>query len=106
MNLDIKADLIKEFIKYNPLSVFFKGTSMLPTIPDNSTIVIHKPDQLEVGRIYVYHDRDPDSFDKYVCHRLVRIEDGQYIFRGDNREKDDLPIDRNSIIGEVKYEKN
>lgn len=104
MNIVSKAELIREFVKHNPLVVSFVGSSMFPTIPDNSMITIHKVNNIKLGRIYIYLDKDPDSFEKLVCHRLIAIHNGKYILKGDNRQIEDPPINIQDILGEVKNE--
>ncbi|QNO15557.1 S24/S26 family peptidase [Alkalicella caledoniensis] len=74
---------------------------MHPTILNYSTVNIVAPRGYEIGKIYAYHD-DLESFPRLVCHRLIKIQGGLYYFKGDNRNKVDVPIKKDFILGEVK----
>ncbi|MEJ2373271.1 MAG: S26 family signal peptidase [Sulfurimonas sp.] len=80
----------------------FKGSSMLPTIPYDCEIIATPLRNIEIGDIYIYLDEDIDSKTKLVCHRLIKLLDGNFLFKGDNRCIADKPISKDKILW--KYE--
>lgn len=79
----------------------FKGTSMLPVINPGAVLQVIKCKKLRVGGIYLYVDRDPDSYSKIVAHRLIKYADKCYYFKGDNRSRIDDPVAKKDVIGEI-----
>ena len=55
---------------------------------------VHEDESLELYHIYGYRN----SKGQIVVHRLISIEDGKYIFRGDNAPGNDSIVRRNQII--------
>jgi len=102
LNFEQSMEIIKILLEEKKcLELTFKGSSMLPTIKPGSRLIINKFNNLSVGKIYVYIDRDLDSFSKIVCHRLYEINKYQYYFKGDNRNIIDNFVEVKDIIGEV-----
>ena len=53
--------------------------SMFPLVPEGAILFFSSPHELRVGDLVVFQ-RSPGE---YVCHRLVRIQDGRYLTWGD-----------------------
>ena len=75
----------------------FMGSSMLPTIPTDCTILLSKVWELMIGEIYVYIS--PEPHESLVCHRLVDRQKEYFLFCGDNRHYLDQAISKDRIIG-------
>lgn len=65
-----------------PLVYYTVGDSMQPLLYQRDThVVVRRPDgRLKPGDIALYH-RPAGS---YVLHRVIRVQDGCYLIRGDN----------------------
>ena len=72
------------------------GDSMSPLIRENDLLVIEPvKEPLEVGNIPLYK-RDSGQ---YVLHRIVKIKNGKYTMKGDNRDFIEKGITDRHIIG-------
>lgn len=74
------------------------GASMLPVIQAGDVLRIrrHLPDELELGKIILYHRSG-----RLIAHRILRIS-GEYLFtRGDSLPSLDPPVRRGEVIGLV-----
>ncbi len=81
--------------------IFFVPTdSMEDVIPAHSLIlaVSVRQEEIRVGDIYVYRrtivkpDANHAAPGFSVVHRLIRMEDGYYVFQGDNTIQPDPPV--------------
>ncbi len=89
----------------NPLpTVFGWGSavvlsgSMEPELPVGALLFIHEEDSYEVGDVVTYQD----EFGNLVTHRLVSLEEGEAVTRGDANNTDDAPFPASNILGKVK----
>lgn len=89
----------------NPLpTVFGWGSavvlsgSMEPELPVGALLVIHREKNYRVGEIVTYED-DSGSL---VTHRLVALENGEAIARGDANNTSDAPFPASQIRGKVR----
>ena len=73
------------------------GTSMLPTIQDNSQCLCVKKESYNVGDIILFF---ADINGKFlgIAHRIVAINSEKIITKGDNNPFLDSPMTKNSII--------
>lgn len=69
------------------------GYSMTPTYKDGDIKIgmrVSSESDIEVDKVYVYEQSDGN----FIIHRLIRIEDSKYIFKGDgNLVEDAEPVD-------------
>jgi signal peptidase I len=79
------------------------GTSMLPTLrPGEGLIIDSEIDRrnLQVGDIIIFSS--PQSNDKNIVHRIIKISQNGYITCGDNnRRQDDHIVQFETIIGKA-----
>jgi len=105
-NIEKNIWLYKQLLEDNLIIEFkFTGNSMSPIIQNQSTILVQKITTIEIGKIYVYFDTISPTL-RLVCHRLIKITNGQLFFKGDNRDIFDSPITIDEIIGVVVEIKN
>ncbi|MDO4618740.1 MAG: signal peptidase I [Clostridia bacterium] len=72
--------------------------SMEPSIKPGSMIITKAQENYEVRDIITYDSGTQTP----VTHRIVRIEDGKFIARGDANNTEDLfPIEKKAVIGKV-----
>ncbi len=90
--------------KGNPLpTVFGSGSavvlsgSMEPELPVGALLFIHREDHYEVGEIVTYED----EYGNLVTHRLVSLENGEAVTRGDVNNTNDAPFPASKILGKV-----
>ena len=79
--------------------VYFVPTeSMEPTIQKNSFILSKRiaVEETQVGDILVY-----EKSHCYIVHRVKRIQNGNFIFQGDNNKNEDPSVATKQIIGKV-----
>jgi signal peptidase len=85
----------------NELMVVLSG-SMAPTFNTGSIVAV-KPiefEQIKPGDIITFKDVDGRT----VTHRVVEINNGELITKGDaNDGKDSVPVSADRIIGQVQY---
>lgn len=63
-----------------------QGTSMLPGIRPGTLAVLHTQPRYQVGDIVGYRSA---TLDTTVLHRIVAVQDGRYVTRGDNNHWSD-----------------
>lgn len=84
------------------LTIFGKGIfqvatgSMEPTIKENDIIVVEKEDEYNVNDIITYRKEND-----YITHRIMQINNGNFITKGDANNANDEAINENMIIGKV-----
>ena len=82
---------------YSALSV--ETGSMEPTISEGDVVIIKDTGDYKIGDIITFlHEGEEIP----TTHRIIQIENGEYVTRGDfNNSKDSLNVKENEIIGEV-----
>jgi len=74
------------------------GTSMLPDFHTGDLVILRKASGYKVGDNAGYHD--PDLGNAIVFHRIFKIEDGKYTFKGINKpEPDSTSVSESAIVG-------
>lgn len=77
--------------------VITTGSSMAPHFRDGDLVVVRESESVGVGDVAAY--RSP-LFDAVVLHRVVGLEDGRLVFKGDNNSWIDPEIaDADQLIG-------
>lgn len=75
------------------------GSSMAPRFQSGDLAVVRRSADYRVGDVVAYRS---DLFDAVTMHRLVAIEDGRYVFKGDNnRWHDPERPTRQDLIGRL-----
>lgn len=93
--------LIGSLLK-NSILVRFKaeGKSMMPYIDDGDVIVvspIHN-DEIAIDDVVAFIQPISNSL---VVHRVIEIQNGQYLIKGDNTFKNNGLVYRSNILGRV-----
>ena len=93
-------EIIREVLESGgEFQMYPKGTSMLPLLREGSDwVMLVKPEgQLSSGDIIFYRR----SSGAYVLHRIVRVNEGNYVLCGDNQIQMENDIRREQVIGRV-----
>ncbi|MBU5575043.1 MAG: signal peptidase I [Candidatus Aenigmatarchaeota archaeon] len=78
-------------------SVF--SNSMIPVFFRGDLMIVYNDGNFKIGDIVVY---ESNFFPHPIIHRIIAIEDGKYITKGDNNLiKDPYPITKEQIKGKV-----
>ena len=81
--------------------------SMEPTLPVGSLVVVKSQDNYGVEDIVTYKaekDRSVKNPQNTTTHRIARIEEGDYVTRGDANEVEDLvPVKKDLVLGKVVF---
>lgn len=87
-------------VKFTP-----KGNSMLPLFCNNRDIVTLSKPQFPLKKYsIVFYQRNNGQ---YILHRLVGVDGGKYIMRGDNQYRNEYGISEEQIIAIVsEFERN
>lgn len=80
---------------YRPFIV--QSESMLPNYKIGTLLIAQVTDKAEVGEIYAYKD----VLGRMIVHRLIEITDEGYIFKGDNNDFTDRPVDLEDIYYKI-----
>lgn len=89
----------EEYLKNHDRLVYRNtGTSMLPLLKQGRDFfIVEKLNNRPIKKYdVVLYKRQPDS---YVLHRIIKIENGKYVIRGDNCISKEYGITDNDIIG-------
>lgn len=73
--------------------------SMEPGIPIGSLLLIQEQSEYMPGEIVTYANSEGYS----ITHRIVSIEDGTVVTRGDSNNMSDPAFPKDQIIGKVQY---
>lgn len=61
-----------------------KGDSMEPTLLEGDLVVLARSDEYEIGDVIAY--RVSSMGDATLIHRIVAVEDGRFLTKGDNND--------------------
>ncbi len=106
ISLNDMAPVIRDALDSNgEVSFVSAGRSMLPLIRDRKdTITLIKPRKAIKPNDIVFYQRDNGRF---VLHRVMFINSGTYVMRGDNQWDNEYNIRNDQIIGVLKsFERN
>jgi len=103
-NILLLAGLIVIWIAFAPAKiggqvsyVMLNGISMEPNYHTGDLVIVRKEETYQVGDVISYHD---PKMGQYIIHRIIRIEQGQYIIKGDNNSwVDDYQPANDEIAG-------
>jgi signal peptidase I len=79
--------------------VHYRGSSMYPTFHDPEFLLIEKPEEktLRIGDVIVFK---ASHIDTMVIHRIIKVDNGLFITKGDNNSfVDPKPVDFKDIYG-------
>ena len=77
------------------VEVSLRGQSMHPLLLDGDKALVLKASEFDVGRVYLFV-----LDEKMYAHRLICLEEGYLVFRGDHSIDFDI-VSRNAVVGEV-----
>lgn len=91
--------LSKELNTPYPLATITSG-SMWPVLKTNDLILMKgiTAAQAQIGQIIVYK-----TAQGFTIHRLIRIDNGQLITKGDANDVEDVPVMPSQVIGRAVY---
>jgi len=95
----VKSELVAETArKFGEVRLQLAGTSMFPCLMPGDIVTVRRcgVEDFRPGEIAKYI-RDGRLF----AHRVVGVEDGRLITRGDTLRKDDAPVHAEEIVGKV-----
>lgn len=73
------------------------GTSMLPLLKDRKDSVrIIRPRSTPKKYDIIFYRRKDGSF---ILHRIVKVEKGGFVCRGDNQTENEFPVTEEMVIG-------
>ncbi|MGH3497101.1 MAG: signal peptidase I [Nocardioidaceae bacterium] len=73
------------------------GISMLPHFRANGLVITHTENSYSVGDIVAYYNHQLHTV---VMHRIVAIENGRYVFKGDNNNfRDSYHATKADLVG-------
>lgn len=83
------------------VSVLTRGTSMRPMLREHrDLVVIEKLKGVpRVNDVLLYRKK---GFEELVLHRLIKIKNGRYVFRGDNNYFTEYDVTDEDIVGILK----
>lgn len=79
-----------------------KGTSMIPTIQDNSECLCVKKEKYEINDIIFFFAEINNQFNG-ISHRIIKIEGDEYYTRGDGNDFIDPPMTKESIVCAIPF---
>lgn len=89
----------KDYINFCGYTIFQVITgSMSPTIKEQDIVIVKLTDDVKVDDIITFR-----MGDDFVTHRVIGIEDGKIITRGDANNSQDAPISEEEIVGKVVF---
>ncbi|MEW6401042.1 MAG: signal peptidase I, partial [Chloroflexota bacterium] len=87
-NLLLIAGLIAIWLAFAPVKlggavsyVMINGVSMEPGLHGGDLVLVRKAPQYQIGDVVTYRD---GKIGAYVIHRIIAMEQGHYILKGDN----------------------
>ena len=95
----MKSNIEKEILENGSILYEVKGSSMWPLIRQNKDlcVIVKTPKNLNKYDVVLYK-RD----DQIILHRIIAIENGEYVIAGDNCYQKEYGIKKNNIIGILK----
>ena len=72
--------------------------SMEPFLKVNDTIIVKNSDNYQINDIITYQNDK-----EYITHRIISINNGEIITKGDANNKEDEPITKDRIVGKLIY---
>lgn len=91
---------IEQMQEAKPNSINVVGTSMEPTITDNSICKLSYDGEYEVGDIIVFHEYYENEL-QFIAHRIVEVDNG-FITQGDNVDAvDPWVLSSDNVFGEI-----
>lgn len=103
-NICLLAGLVVIWIAFAPIKVggqasyvMVNGISMEPKYHTGDLVIVRKQPVYQVGDVIAYRDAQMSA---YVIHRVIGIEQGQYVLKGDNNSWiDAYHPDQNEVAG-------
>jgi len=93
---------ISEITNISLILLEVKGTSMLPTIKNNSECFCVEKEDYFIGDIIFFFAKIGDVW-KGITHRIVDIENNEYFTKGDGNDFTDPPMTKESIVCSIPY---
>ena len=76
-----------------------RGTSMLPLIREGKDMLILERPSFPLSKFDVPLYKPNPFHGKYVLHRIIKVKDGLYTLRGDNRIACEKNVKEDEIVG-------
>lgn len=94
-NMDDSISLENRMEQEPILSTLTNGKSMYPMLKNKSKVLICKTKEYSLYDVCLFK-----YYDHYVLHRLIKVDDDKYEFRGDN-SIDIECVSKNDILGKL-----
>lgn len=94
--MNLKNEILLSIKRGNLGIIPLKGISMLPTFSEGDILYVYAQQEYSIGDIIVF------SYPKegYLVHRIIKIEKGAIMCRGDNSKRIEIIMKR-QIVGKV-----
>jgi len=105
-NLILFAGLVVIWVAFAPTKiggqasyVMVNGISMEPNYHTGDLVIVHKVQTYQVGDVVTYRDA---FLGAYIIHRIIAIEQDNYVFKGDNNSWiDTYKPTRDELVGKL-----
>lgn len=80
--------------------ITYTGTSMFPTFVDGDRLIYRRQNIYRGGDVILY--LEPDSEERYIIHRVIRVEGDNLRTAGDNNpETDHYILEQKQVMGRI-----
>ena len=101
----LSSQLLPDSLGENASLLYARGKSMLPSITSGDILIVYKGhNSIEVGDIITYQAKAvhfPLNPQGMVTHRVVSVSNDMIRTKGDNMQKEDPPIAKKQVVGQV-----
>jgi hypothetical protein len=95
--VEVVAGLLRSSLPPEGRWLDVSGSSMFPTIEPPGRVLVRAAAQPRPGEVWAFIGRNGEL----LVHRHVRQRRGGHLFRGDNRQHDDAPVEAAQLVGRV-----
>lgn len=100
MHGPIALSIMKNEVRvHGKVNVRVQGISMMPTLIAEDIVTVTSPKQYKAGDIIVFMAH----YEKMVVHRIISIDQGHFVTKGDNNNFYDEKFDVSTIVGKVDF---
>lgn len=100
INGALALSIMKNEIRaHGKVDVKVLGISMMPTLQEEDIVTVSLPRKYKPGDIIIFMAH----YEKMIIHRIISIEHGRFITKGDNNKFFDEEFDTSTIVGKVDY---
>ena len=98
-SVNVSNDKYKTILEHQGFCVCgISGSSMMPMLRMGKDTIVLEPIKRKLKKYDVIMFKRP-STGKYVCHRIIKIKNGNFLICGDNQWQREYGIKESDIIG-------